>query len=191
LASRRALLGGDGHDAGDITAHDAHPRSVLQLPARLLKAQVEFPSWLERLVVELISVMTRMSERRLAVFMAKRVLFRDARMKRVLIGSFAAASAERPRAIGSGTPSTSNRYTGATRTTQNSGAPLPCPCTSIGFFDTGTSGNTRIQTRPRASCAGSARGGPPRSGARGDALRLHRLEPELAEMSANLPFALP
>ena len=33
--------------------------------------------------------------------------------------------------------------------TQNSGAPLPEPMrTSSGFFDTGTSGKTRIQTRP-------------------------------------------
>src|ERR1700733_14010027 len=33
--------------------------------------------------------------------------------------------------------------------TQYSGAPLPEPMrTSAGFFDTGTSGNTRIQTRP-------------------------------------------
>ncbi len=38
---------------------------------------------------------------------------------------------------------------GLTRQTQNSGAPLPLPMrTSIGFFDTGTSGNMRIQTRP-------------------------------------------
>ena len=50
-----ALLGGDGHDAGDITAHDAHTRGVLQLPARLLKAQIELLLLeLERLVVELI-----------------------------------------------------------------------------------------------------------------------------------------
>src|ERR1700734_4345001 len=52
---RSALLRGDGHDAGDITAHDTHPRSVLQLPARLLKAQVELLLLkLERLVIELI-----------------------------------------------------------------------------------------------------------------------------------------
>ena len=38
---------------------------------------------------------------------------------------------------------------GRTRAAQNSGAPLPEPMrTSAGFFDTGTSGNTRIQTRP-------------------------------------------
>src|SRR5205814_578329 len=38
---------------------------------------------------------------------------------------------------------------GLTRAAQNSGAPLPEPMrTSAGFFDTGTSGKTRIQTRP-------------------------------------------
>ena len=54
------------------------------------------------------------------------------------------------RATFSGTPSTSNMMRpGATRVTQSSGAPLPLPMrTSIGFFDTGTSQNTRIQTRP-------------------------------------------
>jgi len=38
---RGALLRGDGHDASDVAAYDAHARGVLQLPARLLKAQVE------------------------------------------------------------------------------------------------------------------------------------------------------
>src|SRR3954451_11074962 len=38
---------------------------------------------------------------------------------------------------------------GLTRATQNSGVPLPLPIrTSVGFFETGTSGNTRIHTRP-------------------------------------------
>ena len=38
---------------------------------------------------------------------------------------------------------------GLTRATHNSGVPLPEPMrTSSGFFDTGTSGNMRIQTRP-------------------------------------------
>ena len=70
--------------------------------------------------------------------------------KRVLIGSLAAASASASLASSTGTPSISNRMRpGLTGTTQNSGAPLPEPMrTSSGFFDTGTSGNTRIQTRP-------------------------------------------
>ncbi len=38
---------------------------------------------------------------------------------------------------------------GLTRAAQNSGAPLPDPMrTSVGFFDTGTSGKMRIHTRP-------------------------------------------
>ena len=38
---------------------------------------------------------------------------------------------------------------GLMRVTQNSGVPLPEPMrTSSGFFDTGTSGKTRIHTRP-------------------------------------------
>src|SRR3954467_6655209 len=94
-----------------------------------------------------------------------------------------------------GTPSTSNRIRpGLMRQTQNSGAPLPEPMrTSAGFFDTGTSGNTRIQTRPaRFMWRGSARRGAPtlRAGARagalpdlarGDAIGFHRLQAELAE----------
>src|ERR1700744_5375233 len=71
-------------------------------------------------------------------------------MKRVLIGSFAGASANPSRARGSGTPSTSNMMrAGGTPGAPDSRAPLPEPMrTSAGFFDTGTSGKTRIQTRP-------------------------------------------
>jgi len=49
-----------------------------------------------------------------------------------------------------GTPSTSKRMRpGLILQTQNSGAPFPDPMrTSAGFFDTGTSGKTRIHTRP-------------------------------------------
>src|SRR6478672_8768010 len=71
-------------------------------------------------------------------------------MKRVLTGSLAAASASASLATATGTPSISNKMRpGLTRVTHNSGVPLPLPMrTSIGFFDTGTSGNTRIHTRP-------------------------------------------
>src|SRR5262249_35553558 len=70
--------------------------------------------------------------------------------KRVLTESFAAASARASRATSTETPSTSNMMRpGLTRHTHSSGVPLPLPMrTSIGFFDTGTSGNTRIHTRP-------------------------------------------
>ena len=69
---------------------------------------------------------------------------------RVLIGSLAAASRSDSRATGSVTPSISNMMRpGLTRATQNSGVPLPLPMrTSVGFFDTGTSGNSLIHTRP-------------------------------------------
>src|SRR6516162_7020669 len=71
-------------------------------------------------------------------------------MKRVLIGSFAAARSRASRAICCETPSISNRMRpGLMRHTHNSGVPLPLPMrTSIGFLDTGTSGKIRIQTRP-------------------------------------------
>src|ERR1700736_302901 len=102
--------------------------------------------------------------------------------KRVLIGSLAAASDSASRAVCTATPSISKiTRPGFTRATHNSGAPLPEPMrTSSGFFDTGTSGNTRIQTRPaRFMLRVSA----PRGFdlPRRDPLRLHRLQPELAE----------
>src|SRR5690606_41788788 len=68
----------------------------------------------------------------------------------VLIGSFIAARLKASAASGPGTPSSSNRIRpGFTRAAQYSIAPLPLPWrTSAGFFDTGTSGNTRIHRRP-------------------------------------------
>src|ERR1700730_3956556 len=81
-------------------------------------------------------------------------------MKRVLIGSLAAAKRSASRASSTGTPSSSNMMRpGATRQAQNSGAPLPLPMrTSVGFFETGTSGKIRIQTRPaRRMCRVNAR----------------------------------
>ena len=69
---------------------------------------------------------------------------------RVLMGSFAAARRSDSRATASLTPSISNMMRpGFTRATQNSGVPLPLPIrTSVGFFDTGTSGNSLIHTLP-------------------------------------------
>src|SRR5947209_11240477 len=70
--------------------------------------------------------------------------------KRVLIGSLAAASDSASFAVCTVTPSISKMTRpGLTRATHNSGVPLPEPIrTSAGFFDTGTSGKMRIQTRP-------------------------------------------
>src|SRR5262245_27437601 len=71
-------------------------------------------------------------------------------MKRVLIGSLAAARSSASRATWTDTPSISNSTRpGLMRHTHSSGVPLPLPMrTSIGFFDTGTSGKMRIHTRP-------------------------------------------
>src|SRR5262249_42917021 len=102
--------------------------------------------------------------------------------KRVLIGSLAAARSSASRATWTDTPSISNRMRpGLMRHTHSSGAPLPLPMrTSIGFFDTGTSGKIRIQTRPARFMW---RGVEARrlDLARADPLRLERLEAELAE----------
>ena len=73
-------------------------------------------------------------------------------MKRVLIGSLAAPRRSASRAIvlrhAVDLEHDAARLDPAA---QNSGAPLPLPMrTSVGFFDTGTSGKMRIQTRPGA-----------------------------------------
>src|SRR5215468_4573978 len=136
----RALLRGNSLGARDVAAYLPHARGVLELAGRPLEAQVEpFLLELEHLVVELVDghgpQITRFHGR-LPTYSAMRS------MKRVLIGSLAAASPSASRASGSGTPSTSNKTRpGLMRVTQSSGVPLPEPMrTSSGFFDTGTSG---------------------------------------------------
>src|SRR5215813_12927727 len=70
--------------------------------------------------------------------------------KRVFTESLAAASSKASSAIFRGTPSISNMIRpGWMRATQYSGVPLPLPMrTSAGLRETGTSGKTRIHTRP-------------------------------------------
>ena len=71
---------------------------------------------------------------------------------------------------------------GLTRQTQSSGVPLPEPMrTSSGFFETGTSGNTRIHTRPERFICRVKRAARRLDLTRGNAFRLQRLEPKLAE----------
>src|SRR5690606_13734808 len=67
-----------------------------------------------------------------------------------LTGSLAAASAKASRASSSGTPSISNiTRPGLTTATHISGLPLPFPMrVTSGFFVTGLSGNTCVQTLP-------------------------------------------
>src|SRR5262245_58450165 len=142
-----ALLRGDGLDPGDVAAHGAHPRRILELAGRPLEAQVE-PLLLElqELVVELVDAHRPDIGwfHRFSSYSAMRST------KRVLIGSLAAARSSASLAVVTDTPSTSKMMRpGLMRVTQYSGVPLPEPMrTSSGFFDTGTSGNTRIQTRP-------------------------------------------
>src|SRR5918995_625844 len=129
-----ALLLRDGLDAGDVAPHFAHAHGVLELSGRALEAQIEL------LLLELEDLVLELVEghgpgiggfHRALSYSAIRA------MKRVLIGSLAAASVSASRATSTGTPSTSNMMRpGFTRQTQNSGVPLPLPMrTSIGFFD--------------------------------------------------------
>src|SRR5215475_4226127 len=153
-----AQLRGHGLDAGDIAAGLLHPRGVLELSGGALEAQVE-------------ALLLQVEDGVLPLVVAHRADVFDLHLghdaysamrstKRVLIGSLAAASASASLAVCTVTPSISNiTRPGLTRATHNSGVPLPEPMrTSAGFFDTGTSGNTRIQTRPaRFMCRVSAR----------------------------------
>src|SRR5262245_3193124 len=136
-----ALLRRDGLDPRDVASNLPHPCGVLELARRPLEAQVEpLLLQLESLVVELIEghvpEIIGLHVTPLPAYSAMRS------MKRVLIGSLAAASPSASRATATDTPSTSNNTRpGLTRATQYSGAPLPEPMrTSSGFFDTGTSG---------------------------------------------------
>src|SRR5436305_9972432 len=144
----RALLRGDGLDTGDVAAGFAQPRGVLQLPGGALETQIE--ALLLQIgdgVVHLVGTHgadignLHLGHHRYSAMRAT---------KRVLIGSLAAASDSASRAVCTVTPSISKMTRpGLTRATHSSGVPLPEPMrTSAGFFDTGTSGKIRIQTRP-------------------------------------------
>src|SRR5262245_35357519 len=143
-----ARLRGNGLDAGDVATRLAQPRGILELARGALEAQVEtLPLQIDDGVVHLIRAhRTDVG----GLHRGHRHYSAMRSTKRVLIGSLAAASESASRAIWVLTPSISNMTRpGFTRATHNSGEPLPEPMrTSAGFFDTGTSGNTRIQTRP-------------------------------------------
>src|SRR6266404_3998139 len=136
-------------DAGDVAAHLARAGGLLQLATGLLESQVEcFLAQVAQLLLELV-VGPRTQIAGLHGYLPQPSAPTRA-TKRVLIGSLAAASASASLATVTGTPSSSNSTRpGLTRAAQNSGAPLPEPMrTSAGLRDTGTSGNTRIHTRP-------------------------------------------
>src|SRR4029077_9723158 len=135
----------------DIAPHDAHARGVLELPRRPLEAQVELLLLeLQKLVLQRIGPHGLQITEPIVGFHDVSPQSGKRSTKRVRIGNLAAPSLSASRAIAFGTPSTSNMMRpGFTRQHQNSGAPLPLPMrTSMGFFETGTSGNTMIQTRP-------------------------------------------
>src|SRR5580704_5685662 len=144
----RALLRGDGLDTGDVAAGFTQPRGVFQLPGGALETQIEaFLLQIEDGVVHLIGAHCtnvggfHLGHDRYSAIRAT---------KRVLIGNLAAASDSASFAVCTVTPSISKiTRPGLTRANHNSGVPLPEPIrTSAGFFDTGTSGKIRIQTRP-------------------------------------------
>src|SRR5215831_10923067 len=143
-----ALLRGDGLDAGDVATGLPHPRRVLQLPGGALEPQIEaLLLQIEDGILHLVGA----HRADVGCFHLGHEHYSAMRStKRVLIGSLAAARPNASRAVWLFTPSISNSTRpGFTRTTHNSGEPLPEPMrTSAGFFDTGTSGKTRIQTRP-------------------------------------------
>src|SRR4051795_7374710 len=143
-----ALLRGDGLDAGDVAAGFTQPRGVFQLPGGALETQIEtLLLQIEDSVVHLIGAHCadiggfHLGHDHHSAMRAT---------KRVLIGSLAAASDSASFAVCTVTPSISKMTRpGFTRATHSSGVPLPDPIrTSAGFFDTGTSGKMRIQTRP-------------------------------------------
>src|SRR5262245_11741861 len=152
--SRSALaLGLQGLDLRDRTADFLDPRGALELVGRGLEAQVELLTLqLDELLGELVvSLGPQVFELLLGHYSPPRCEVSPRRATTlVLIGSFIAARSNASAASGPGTPSSSNRIRpGFTRAAQYSIAPLPLPWrTSAGFFDTGTSGNTRIHRRP-------------------------------------------
>src|SRR6185312_14658085 len=182
-------LADHGLDARDVAPHLPHARGVLELPARLLKAQVEhFLAQLLELALQLVVGLGPHVAR-----LHGSPPSPTRATTRVATDSFAEASAKASRAIGPGTPSSSNMIRpGFTRQTQNSGVPLPLPMrTSAGLRDTGTSGKMRIQTRPTrlmwrvmARRAASISRAVTRPGS-------VALRPKLPKLSAVPPLALP
>src|SRR5436305_15207025 len=124
----------------------AEARGVLELPGRVLEAQVEQllarrPDELDELVVGHVVHLARLH---VPAWAPSRIT------NFVFTGSFCPASRMASRASGSGTPASSNiTRPGLTTATQPSGEPLPEPMrVSAGFCVTGLSGKMLIQTLP-------------------------------------------
>src|SRR5438105_539802 len=135
-----------GHGPRQVALGLAQARGVLELPGRVLEAQVEQllarrPDELDELVVGHVVHLARLH---VPAWAPSRIT------NFVLTGSLCPASLIASRASGSGTPASSNMTRpGFTTATQPSGEPLPEPIrVSAGFFVKGLSGKTLIQTLP-------------------------------------------
>src|SRR4051794_25263188 len=156
--ARGALLRSDGLDTRDIATDLPDPCSILELPGGPLEAQVEaFLLEFQSLIVELVDghgpKITHLHGHS-STYSAIRS------MKRVLIGSLAAASVSASRAVTTDTPSISNRMRpGLTGPPHNPGAPFPDPRQPSGvFFDPAPPEKMRTKPRPaRFMCRVSAR----------------------------------
>src|SRR5690606_25204799 len=138
-------------DAGDVLADLVDAVGLLHLAGGLLEPQVEL------LLLELEQVVRQLVGGQGPDFgdlhHAASAWATPASMRvttLVFTGSLAAPRRRASRATSSATPSISNRIRpGWQRAAQWSTAPLPLPMrTSAGLPETGTSGNTRIHTRP-------------------------------------------
>src|SRR5690606_30005572 len=140
------LLAQGGTHTGDVAADMGHARGILQLTGRLLEAQVEL------LLLQIGELGSQLVLGLTDQFGSLHDYAPSPRrvMTLVRIGSLAAPRMNASLASAAGMPSSSNMTRpGLMRHTHNSGEPLPEPMrTSAGFFDTGTSGKTRIHIRP-------------------------------------------
>src|SRR5690606_15296251 len=119
----RRLGGENGLDPGDVAAHLAHPRGVLELPGGLLEAQVELLLLqLQQLLAQLVLGLGPEFRRLHCATSPGRPT------KRVRSGSLAPPRRIASSASDAGTPSISNRIRPAlTGATQYSTDPLPLP----------------------------------------------------------------
>src|SRR5713226_7020829 len=150
LGGSDLALAKQGLDPGDVAPHLGNARQVVELTGRVLEAEVE--QLLLRLPQPVLELGVVQFTQFLGLFGHRRVPYPSSwrTTKRVLIGSLCIARRIASRAVGSGTPESSNiTRPGFTTATQCSGLPLPEPMrVSAGFWVTGLSGKMLIQTFP-------------------------------------------
>src|SRR5579863_5654993 len=146
LSLRQALLGDNGLYLRVGPAHRPNLAEVGQVAGAQREAQVE------KLRLRVAGLLLQLLHGEVAQDI-EIVAFHAASSREmifVLIGSFEAARCSASRAVVGATPESSkSTRPGRTTATHSSGLPLPEPMrTSAGFFVTGLSGNTLIQTFP-------------------------------------------